>query len=45
MKDKAEVETVIHGWMMALRKKENQYLENHTDISEINSVLRDKSKT
>lgn len=38
--DKAEV--VIDGWMMELRKKEKQFLENHTDINEINSVLRDK---
>ncbi|MFQ6340168.1 heptaprenyl diphosphate synthase component 1 [Bacillus sp. AF62] len=38
--DKAEV--VINGWMMELRKKEKQFLENHTDVSEINSVLRDK---
>ncbi|MFZ7755084.1 heptaprenyl diphosphate synthase component 1 [Bacillus thuringiensis] len=38
--DKAEV--VINGWMMELRKKEKQFLENHTDINEINSVLRDK---
>ncbi|TKI94104.1 heptaprenyl diphosphate synthase, partial [Bacillus wiedmannii] len=44
-KDQAEAERVIHGWMMELRKKENQFLENHTDISEINSVLRDRSKT
>jgi heptaprenyl diphosphate synthase len=43
--DKVEVETVINGWMMELRKKEKQFLENHTDINEINSVLRDKSKT
>ncbi|MES9781167.1 MULTISPECIES: heptaprenyl diphosphate synthase component 1 [Bacillus cereus group] len=38
--DKAEV--VINGWMMELRKKEKQFLENHTDVNEINSVLRDK---
>ncbi|MEH7150634.1 heptaprenyl diphosphate synthase component 1 [Bacillus thuringiensis] len=38
--DKAEV--VINGWMMELRKKEKQFLENHTDVHEINSVLRDK---
>lgn len=38
--DKAEV--VINGWMMELRKKEKQFLENHIDINEINSVLRDK---
>lgn len=38
--DKAEV--VINGWMKELRKKEKQFLENHTDINEINSVLRDK---
>lgn len=38
--DKAEV--VINGWMKELRKKEKQFLENHTDVSEINSVLRDK---
>lgn len=38
--DKAEV--VINGWMMELRKKEKQFLENHTDINEINSVLRNK---
>ena len=43
--DKADAETVMNGWMMKLRKKENQFLENHTDISEINSVLRDTSKT
>lgn len=38
--DKAEV--VINGWMKELRKKEKQFLENHTDINEINSVLRNK---
>ncbi|PDZ60225.1 heptaprenyl diphosphate synthase [Bacillus cereus] len=38
--DKAEV--VIIGWMKELRKKEKQFLENHTDINEINSVLRNK---
>ncbi|HEF1902185.1 TPA: heptaprenyl diphosphate synthase component 1 [Bacillus cereus] len=38
--DKAEV--VINGWMMELRKKEKQFLENHTDVNEINSVLKDK---
>ncbi|MED2763698.1 heptaprenyl diphosphate synthase component 1 [Bacillus thuringiensis] len=38
--DKAEV--VINGWMMELRKKEKQFLKNHTDVNEINSVLRDK---
>lgn len=38
--DKAEV--VINSWMMELRKKEKQFLENHIDINEINSVLRDK---
>lgn len=38
--DKAEV--VINSWMMELRKKEKQFLENHTDINEINSVLRNK---
>ncbi|WP_141403569.1 heptaprenyl diphosphate synthase component 1 [Bacillus cereus] len=38
--DKAEV--VISGWMKELRKKEKQFLENHTDINEINSVLRNK---
>lgn len=38
--DKAEV--VINGWMKELRKKEKQFLENHIDINEINSVLRDK---
>lgn len=38
--DKAEV--VINGWMKGLRKKEKQFLENHTDINEINSVLRNK---
>lgn len=43
--DKADAETVINEWMMELRKKEDQFLEDHTDISEINSVLRDKSKT
>ncbi|MBS9805405.1 heptaprenyl diphosphate synthase component 1 [Bacillus cereus] len=43
--EKVEAETVINGWMMELRKKEKQFLENHTDINEINSVLRDKSKT
>lgn len=43
--DKADAETVMSGWVMELGKKENQFLENHTDISEINSVLRDKSKT
>lgn len=38
--DKAEV--VINGWVKELRKKEKQFLENHTDINEINSVLRNK---
>ncbi|EDZ51557.1 heptaprenyl diphosphate synthase [Bacillus thuringiensis] len=38
--DKAEV--VINGWMKELRKKEKNFLENHTDINEINSVLRNK---
>ncbi|HDR6243507.1 TPA: heptaprenyl diphosphate synthase component 1 [Bacillus cereus] len=38
--DRAEV--VINGWMKELRKKEKQFLENHTDINEINSVLRNK---
>ncbi|MHA4414964.1 heptaprenyl diphosphate synthase component 1 [Bacillus cereus] len=38
--DKAEV--VINGWMKELRKKEKQFLESHTDINEINSVLRNK---
>ncbi|OLR81180.1 heptaprenyl diphosphate synthase [Bacillus sp. MB366] len=38
--DKAEV--VINGWMKELIKKEKQFLENHTDINEINSVLRNK---
>jgi len=38
--DKAEV--VINGWMKELRKKEKKFLENHTDINEINSVLRNK---
>ncbi|ANC18623.1 heptaprenyl diphosphate synthase [Bacillus cereus] len=38
--DKAEV--VINGWMKELRKKEKQFLENHTGINEINSVLRNK---
>ncbi|ATI62622.1 heptaprenyl diphosphate synthase [Bacillus cereus] len=38
--DKAEV--VINGWMKELRKKEKQFLENHTDINEINSVLRNE---
>ena len=38
--DKAEV--VINGWMKELRKKEKQFLEDHTDINEINSVLRNK---
>ncbi|MCC2454434.1 heptaprenyl diphosphate synthase component 1 [Bacillus cereus] len=38
--DKAEV--VINGWMKELRKKEKQFLGNHTDINEINSVLRNK---
>ena len=38
--DKAEV--VIIGWMKELRKKEKNFLENHTDINEINSVLRNK---
>ncbi|HDR4911198.1 heptaprenyl diphosphate synthase component 1 [Bacillus cereus] len=38
--DKAEV--VIIGWMKELRKKEKQFLENHIDINEINSVLRNK---
>ncbi|MEB9843686.1 heptaprenyl diphosphate synthase component 1 [Bacillus cereus] len=38
--DKAEV--VINGWMKELRKKEKIFLENHTDINEINSVLRNK---
>ncbi|WP_141532053.1 heptaprenyl diphosphate synthase component 1 [Bacillus cereus] len=43
--DEEGAETVMTDWMMELRKKEKQFLENHTDISEINSVLRDKSKT
>lgn len=38
--DKAEV--VINGWMKELRKKEKQFLENHTDINEINFVLRNE---
>ncbi|PFJ12217.1 heptaprenyl diphosphate synthase [Bacillus cereus] len=43
--DETDAETVINGWMKELRKKEKQLLEDHTDISKIHSVLRDKSKT
>lgn len=43
--DDKNLETVINEWLMEMRKQEENFLEHHTEVNEIISMLRDKSRT
>ncbi|KFN01341.1 heptaprenyl diphosphate synthase (HEPPP synthase) subunit 1 family protein [Bacillus clarus] len=43
--DDSDVETIVNGWLAEMDKQESVFLQSHTEINDVVSTLRDKSKT